>query len=314
MSNALENNSTNSSTRSTTEDRVVRGERMEPIGEQLTDASILGSNPLFQNLEAAQLRVLSAYFVSRQYSPGSFLFKMGDPGESCFVVKRGKIELSLRDHSGDKMVLTEFGPGEIFGEISLLDNGPRTATAMASEDTELLELKREELTRYLQNNPSAAIGLLAVVGSRLRRANEQLRGRVVRNPNLAIEQEFSWGQKIAWKITEASGSFGFLVINLVLFGGWISVNSGLIPGVAAFDPYPFGFLTMAVSLEAIVLSIAVLLAQNLQTARDKVKGEIEYEVNLQAELEISHLHVKVDDLNAEILGRLHKIEGLLERR
>jgi uncharacterized membrane protein len=284
------------------------------LGGQGSNANILGLNPLFKHLEGAQLRVLSAYFVSSTYAPGTFLFKMGDPGESCFVVKRGKVELSLRDHSGDKMVLAEFGPGELFGEISLLDNGPRTATAMVLEETELLELKREELTRYLENNPTATIGLITVVGARLRKANEQLRGRVIRNPNLAIEQEFSLGQKIAWRITEASGSFAFLVVNVLLFAGWILWNSNLIPGITAFDPYPFGFLTMAVSLEAIVLSIAVLLSQNLQAAREKVKGEIEYEVNLQAELEVAHLHEKVDDLNAEVLSRLHRLEKLLESR
>ena len=290
------------------------GAAVEQTETPIADVSILAQNPLFKNLDTAQLRVLSAYFVSRTFAPGTFLFKMGDPGESCFVVKKGRVELSLRDHSGDKMVLTEFGPGEIFGEISLLDNGPRTATAMSLDETELLELNREELTRFLRNNPEATIGLLTVVGSRLRRANEQLRGRVVRNPNLAIEQEFSIGQRIAWIITEASGSFSFLVVNVLLFALWIVLNINLIPSVPAFDPFPFGFLTMAVSLEAIVLSICVLLAQNLQTARERVRSEIEYEVNLQAELEIAHLHEKVDDFNADVIGRLHRLEKMLNER
>ena len=108
-------------------------------------------------------------------------------------------------------------------------------------------------------------------------------------------------------MTQKFGSITFLAINAIWFTAWIFLNIGIVPGVTPFDPFPFGFLTMSVSLEAIFLSIIVLLAQNLQGSRDRIRGDLEYEINLKAELEIAHLHTKVDLMHAEILARLHRL-------
>jgi len=135
-----------------------------------------------------------------------------------------------------------------------------------------------------------------------------------RNVNDQIPDSRSGAQRAADWIAEFSGSIPFLLINFGLFFVWIIVNTDRVPGVHAFDPFPFGLLTMAVSLEAIFLSIFVLISQNRQAAKDRVRSDIEYDVNLKAEREVAHLHEKMDDMNADMLARFEALEGHLGNR
>ncbi len=243
-----------------------------------------------------------------RFAAGEVIFNFGDVGDCLYVVRTGQVELSVRNKKGEKIVLKVVEGGEVFGELSLLDNGPRTATATALEETHLLMLEQEDFHSFLKENSEAALELLEVLGGRIRQTNNLLRRLTSQNPNAAIEKDLNWGQRIANYIANFSGSIPFLFINAGFFIAWIVINQGWIPAVAPFDPYPFGFLTMAVSLEAIFLSIFVLLAQNLQAAKDRIRGDIEYEVNLRAELEVAELHEKIDQMNSDVLNRLHQIE------
>jgi uncharacterized membrane protein len=152
--------------------------------------------------------------------------------------------------------------------------------------------------------------LLTATGKRLREASRQLRHAASRDINLEVEDTRTTVMKMADWISEFSGSLPFLFIHCVLFGLWIALNTGPLAGtsVGGWDPFPYGFLTMCVSLEAIILSVFVLLSQNRQVARDRTRNDIEYQVNLKAELEIAHLHEKIDEMNAELLDRLTKLE------
>jgi uncharacterized membrane protein len=145
------------------------------------------------------------------------------------------------------------------------------------------------------------------MGGRLRKDVEMLRQTASRNVNEEMQVTPTTVQKIADWIANFSGSLPFLTLNALLFLVWIVLNMNVIPGVAAFDPFPFGLLTMWVSLEAIFLSIFVLISQNRQAEKDRVRADIEYDVNLKAELEIAHLHAKVDRLQAQILAQLSEI-------
>ncbi len=131
------------------------------------------------------------------------------------------------------------------------------------------------------------------------------------NVNIAFESNLSLSQRIANRLADFSGSMPFLALNALIFLGWIVINVELIPGIAAFDPYPFGFLTMSVSLEAIFLSIVVLLAQNLNSAKERVRNDIEYEVNLKAERKITELHRRITQLHNDLSRQIIKID---ERR
>jgi CRP/FNR family cyclic AMP-dependent transcriptional regulator len=270
-------------------------------------AELLGIVPLFKLLDAAERSDLERALERREWSAGQRVFSAGEPGDSLYVVGTGSVELFVKDDAGTRIVLAVCGPGEVFGELSLFDGGARTATAVAVEDSMLLVLDREDLLQFLRKHPDAALDLLTTMGQRIRSTDELLRRRVARNINEEMEIRSTALERAADVIAEYSGSIPFLALNALWFAAWIGWNT--LPFLPHFDPYPFGFLTMMVSLEAIFLSIFVLVSQNRQTAKDRLRADAEYEVNLKAELEILHLHEKVDLLTEELLARLPRLSS-----
>ena len=277
------------------------------------DAEMLAGVELFEHLGDEDRASLAKVVDLRRLDAGATLFNTGDPGESLYIVRSGEVELYIRDTTGQKIVLTVAGTNEIFGELALLDNKPRTATAIALVDSELLELDREDLILLFQKTPAAALRLLAAMGHMTRKADELLRTRVSRNVNEEVEERLSTFQRIADWISWFSGSMAFLLVNAAWFATWIALNT-LPLGIRAFDPYPFGLLTMIVSLEAIFLSCFVLLSQNRQAEKDRVRSDIEYAINVKAELEVAHLHEKTDQIYSEMMDRFVKLEKLMGPR
>ena len=272
------------------------------------DASLLIDLPLFESL-ADEERALLAEAVDIIAIPsGKALFKAGDPGHAMYVVATGEIEISVTDHAGQKIVLTVASRGDVFGELAMLDAGPRSATAIAVGDCELLELDREDLLMMVTRRPESALHLLGAMGAMTRKADMLLRTRVARNPNEAIEERLTLVERVADWIANFSGSVGFLALNILWFGSWIGLN---VAGIWDFDPFPFGLLTMIVSLQAIFLSIFMLLAQNRQAAKDRIRSDVEYEINVKAELEVAHLHEKIDSMREDVLERMQRIEARL---
>jgi uncharacterized membrane protein len=247
---------------------------------------------------------------------GETLFRAGDPGESLYLVRAGEVELSIQDNVGQKITLDTVRPGDFFGEIALLDEESRTATAVALTETELIELDRGDLLLLFQKKPDAALHMLAAMGRMTRKADALLRQRVSRNVNEEVEERTTVVQRVADWLAWFSGSILFLFLHAVWFGVWIALNVGLVnvPGLSGFDPFPFGLLTMIVSLEAIFLSTFVLISQNRQVEKDKVRADIEYDVNIKAEMEIAHLHEKSDHLHEEMLRRFERLEKALARQ
>jgi CRP/FNR family transcriptional regulator, cyclic AMP receptor protein len=272
-----------------------------------TDAALLAEVPFFALLDEGERELLATRLETVQLPAGRTVCEYGDPGDSLFIVRKGAVEVFFRDDTGGRIVLDTAGPGDFFGELSLLDGGPRSASVVVTEDLEALRLDREHLDEFLKNHPGAAISLLAAMGRRLRQTDERLRHTASRNVNEEVEDRRTVVQKAADWIAEFSGSIPFLMIHVGWFFIWIVVNVQFVPGVPVFDPFPFGLLTMIVSLEAIMLSVFVLLSQNRQAEKDRVRADIEYDVNLKAELEIAHLHEKVDRLHAEVVSRLDRL-------
>jgi CRP/FNR family cyclic AMP-dependent transcriptional regulator len=269
-------------------------------------ADLLAEVPLFQLLSIEERNLLAEELDIVRYSVGETVFATGDPGDSMYVIRKGEVEVFFKDDTGAKVVLEVAGPGDFFGELSLLDSGPRTASAVVMRDVEALRVDRRDLDELLRLQPGSALELLTAMGRRMRVTAELLRHTASRNVNQEVADQRSTIQKAADWIAAASGSIPFLMLHCVGFAGWIIVNMGILPDVPVFDPYPFGLLTMAVSLEAIILSVFVLLSQNRQVAKDRVRSDVEYDVNLKAELEIAHLHEKLDRVASEILARLGK--------
>jgi len=271
------------------------------------DPSFLVNIKMFELLNEDDRVALANVIDELSVPEGHTLFQAGDPGDSLFIVREGEIELFIKDTAGQKIVLTTAQAGDMFGELAMLDTGPRTATAVALASSEVLVLDRGDLVLLFQRKPEAALHMLASLSGLTRKADELLRTRVSRNVNEEIEVHSSLLQKIADWIAWFSGSMPFLIVNGAWFVGWIIVNT-LPVGIRPFDPYPFSFLTMIVSLEAIFLSCFVLVSQNRQAEKDRVRSDIEYEVNIKAELEIAHLHEKTDRLYENMMARFEKLE------
>jgi CRP/FNR family cyclic AMP-dependent transcriptional regulator len=280
-----------------------------------TDAALLAGVPFFQYLDDYEREVLARQIDEVRIPAGELVFQMNDPGGTMFVIRTGSVEVFCKDDTGERIVLETPGPGEVFGEISFLDGGGRTASVLAMEDLEALAVDREDLEHLFRTHPEAGLDIITAMGNRLRRTVELLRHTTSRNVNAEMEDLRTTVERVADWIAAFSGSITFLMLHIVFFAVWILLNVNWLPGWTPpnFDPFPFGLLTMVVSLEAIILSVFVLLSQNRQAEKEHVRGDIEYDVNLKAELEIAHLHEKVDRLHSEALGRLDELRHMMGR-
>lgn len=275
------------------------------------DTTFLSQIQLFAQLDDDERGVLGQAMSERALGPGELLFRVGDPGDSMFIVTAGAVELFVKDTAGQKILLHTATPGDFFGELSLLDGGSRTASAVALEPASLLVLDREDLLQLFRKRPDAALDMLAAMSRMTRKANRLLRERVARNVNEEVSEERGGlVLRVADWVANFSGSITFLVLHVGIFAAWILLNVGALP-FGDFDPFPFGLLTMAVSLEAIILSTLLLFSSNRQTARDRIRSDVEYEINLKAELEVAHLHEKTDRIHEEMLDRFARLEKAL---
>ncbi len=271
------------------------------------DAALLAEVPLFHLLDDEERASLAAHLEVVTFPAGHVIFNYGEPGDAMYIVRGGEAELSFKNDTGEKIVLEKVSQGDFFGELAFLDGGSRSATVLVTEPLEALLMDRGDLQSFLQKHPHASIDLLTALGKRLRKTSETLRHTATRNVNEETEDKRTAVQKTADWIAEFSGSIAFLMLHVGLFAAWILWNTQS-PERMHFDPYPFNFLTMCVSLEAIFLSVFVLLSQNRQAAKDRVRADIEYDVNLRAELEIAELHQKMDRLHADTLAHLQQIQ------
>ena len=270
----------------------------------------------FELLNGEDRRALAEVVDLVRLNEGETLFRAGEPGESLYLVRSGEVELFIQDNVGQKITLDTAAPGDFFGEIALLDAGPRTATAVALGEAELIELDRDDLLLLFERKPDAALHMLAAMGRMTRKADALLRQRVSRNVNEEVEERATLVQRVADWLAWFSGSMFFLLIHAVWFGAWIALNVGVVnlPGLSGFDPFPFGLLTMIVSLEAIFLSTFVLISANRQAEKEKVRADVEYDVNIKAEMEVAYLHDKADRLHEEMLRRFSHLEKLIAAR
>ena len=271
------------------------------------DPNFLANIKMFELLDEDDRVALAKVVDELKVPSGHTLFQAGDPGDSLFIVREGQIELFIKDTAGQKIVLHTAEAGDMFGELAMLDSGARTATALALTESVVLVLDREDLVMLFQRIPEAALHMLAALTSLTRKADELLRTRVSRNVNEEMDVHSTLLQRVADGIAWFSGSMPFLMVNGGWFIIWIIINTFPV-GIPAFDPYPFGLLTMIVSLEAIFLACFVLISQNRQAEKDRVRSDIEYEVNIKAELEVAHLHEKTDRIYENMMARFEKLE------
>jgi len=258
---------------------------------------LLDGIPLFAGLTGDEKWDLARRINIRDVPAGHPLFWINERGEEFFVIQSGHVAITVPDADAKKEVtIAVLGPGDFFGEVSLLDGGPRTATARTQTESSLLVIGRDAFGQFIRDFPSAAAHILEVLGKRQRNSVEKLRG--IRNLNEVMDAKLTAWQKITSAIAATAASRAFLLVHACGFVSWIVVNLAL--GHRGFDPYPFPFLCFWCSSEAIFLSLFILISQNMQTQKDRLRTELEYQVALKAQFEIMQLHRKLDALPATL--------------
>jgi uncharacterized membrane protein len=258
------------------------------------DWELLAEVSLFALLGHDERKALARCMVVQRYQEGDVLYTRGDPGgRTLHVVRSGRVQVTLVNQVGETMVLGENTAGKLFGEISLFDGGPRTASVHAVEETEVLTLSREDLFSFLHEHPHAALDLLAVMGHRLRETNELLQKTVSRNLNEEAVEQMTFGQRVADLVASFGGSWTFIILFGSLLVVWVAANAFVIYE-KPFDPYPFILLNLVLSTLAALQAPIIMMSQNRQSAKDRLRADMDYEINLKAELEIAQLHSKVD--------------------
>ncbi|HSE50087.1 MAG TPA: DUF1003 domain-containing protein [Terriglobales bacterium] len=272
-----------------------------------TTTGMLADVPIFSLMDEDERALLAERMEVREVSKGETIFHHGDAGDSLMIIKSGRVQVYVENTEGQKIILGEIEPGEILGEISLFDPGPRSATAVAVEGSELLVLDHDDLWEAMQRKPHIAKDMLAVLGRRLRATDELLRTQVSRNLNEEEEDRLTFGQRIADKVAAFGGSWTFIIFFGVVLVTWAIINT-IVLATRAFDPYPFILLNLFLSMLAALQAPVIMMSQNRQAQKDRLKADLDYQINLKAELEVAQLHNKVDKIYEAMQGHFAKIE------
>ncbi|HEX9160271.1 MAG TPA: DUF1003 domain-containing protein [Thermoanaerobaculia bacterium] len=279
------------------QDDTVRTRRREEL---------LGTIPLFESLTPDDLRSLARRLEMEDFTEGGVIFRQGDVGSSLFLIEDGAVEISYGDGKA-KVLLAHLFPGQYFGELSVFDGAPRSATATATRQSRLVRLDRDDLVDFVNKNPSAALRIIAEMSERLRQTNELMSRQVSRNVLEEEEERLTFGQRIADRVATFGGSWPFIGLFGAVMFVWMGIN---IIHVAHFDPYPFILLNLALSTIAAIQAPIIMMSQNRQAAKDKLLAENDYQVNRKAEMEIGALMRG----QAELLARLAMVERMMTRR
>ena len=273
------------------------------------DKDLLRNIPLFAKLSDADRADLAGLMRRRDFAAMQPVFWVGETGDEMFVVAHGKVRLSLPDEEGHDVPIAVIGPGTFFGELSLLDGGPRTATARAETDAGLFSLGRQGFYEFLERHPGAAVYMISVLGARQREALDKL--RQVRNVNEEIEHVVTPVQRLVDRAAAIGAGVPFLVGNLLFIAGWITFHSltynaarernpSLPPIVFNDTPPTFFWLCLLIGMESILLTIFVLNSQRLSAKRDRIRADLEYQINLKAQTDVTNLHRKIDRIEAAL--------------
>ncbi len=273
-----------------------------------TTVAMIGEVPIFELLDDQERAALAQMMDCRDFNQGAVIFEYGDPGGEIFILRSGSVEVFVVNHEGEKIILAENERGDVVGELSFLDGGARTATAVARENTQVLTMHRERLLEFIDKHPHAAIDLLTVVGRRLRATDELLRTHVSRNVNVEEEERMTLGTRVSDKVASFGGSWKFISIFFCFMLVWVSLNTAALFG-HHFDPYPYILLNLFLSMVAAIQAPVIMMSQNRQAAKDRLQADLDYQVNLKAELEVAQLHHKLDHLYERLEQHWARLEN-----
>ncbi len=263
----------------------------------MVNPDIFNEVPLFSLLDHDERNVLAKQVSIREFKKGQTIFKAGDPGGLAYIVQKGLIHVSIEDVNKETIVVDVADDGGIVGASSLLAGESHQTTAVAMEDTIAIEVDRNDITALLSAKPMAGLDMLTIVEKHLRAAHELMRTRASRNPNEEIEENETFGERVADNVAKFGGSWTFVILFGVILLTYTFINSRL---PHPWDPYPFILLNLFLSMLAAIQAPVIMMSQNRQDAKDRVRSELDYRVNLKAEVEIE-----------DMLQRMGKIEEML---
>jgi uncharacterized membrane protein len=266
---------------------------------------LLKSVPLFALLDDDETAVLASQVELKTFASRERIYKVGSPGGPAYVMVSGQVRVSTVDEDGQEVIVDEPSQGEIFGFASMVEQTPHHTNAVALEESTCLEIDRHDITVLLERKPHAGLDLLTVLGRQIHAAQELARGRASRNPNEIIEKEATFGERIADSVAGFGGSWTFILLFGLVLMVYSFVNVGL--GKNAWDPYPFILLNLFLSMLAAIQAPVIMMSQNRQNTRDRLRSELDFDVNRRAESEIKGLAHKLNLLD----DKMHDLESLL---
>ncbi len=271
------------------------------------DPTVLKGVPLFAQLDDEETAVLAGQVELKRFQPRQRIYKLGDPGGQAYIVVSGIVRLTTMDEDFQEVVLNEPGAGEFFGLASMLEGTVHQTTAMALEEAECIEINPQDIQVLLRAKPMSGMDMLTVLGRHIHATQNQVRLRSTRNVNELIERKATFGERIADAVAHFGGSWSFIIAFSLILVVYTWINSSL--KLRAWDPYPFILLNLFLSMLAAVQAPVIMMSQNRQDAKDRLRNELDYDVNRRAEQEIRDLSRKVnllrdmiDDLEELIRG------------
>ena len=269
------------------------------------DPEVLKQVSLFSRLDADEAGVLAAQVELKTFLPRQRIYKRGDPGERGYVMVSGRVRVATVDEDHQEVVVDEPAPGEFFGFASMLEQTIHQTEAVAVDETECIEVDRNDILILLQRKPHAGMDMLASLGHQFHASQQLVRVRANRHPNEIIEEKETMGERIADAVAAFGGSWTFITIFALFMLVYTAINVSL--RNSAWDPYPFILLNLFLSMLAAIQAPVIMMSQNRQDKKDRLRGELDYDVNRRAHAEIQGLANKLN-----LLGdRLGDIEDRL---
>ena len=265
---------------------------------------VLKHVPLFSLFDDEELKVLSAQVELKEFRPRQRIYKMGDPNGHAYVMVTGRVRVTTVDADHQEVVVDEPSHGEFFGFASMLEQTPHQTTATAIDETVCIEVGREDIAVLLQRKPNAGMDMLTVLGRQFHSAQQLVRGRAVRSANEIIEEEATFPQRVADGVVKFGGSWTFIIGFAVATVIYAAIN--LVMGKGAWDPYPFILLNLILSLLAAIQAPVIMMSQNRQDTKDRLRNELDFSVNRRAESEIQGLARKLN-LIGEQMGDMEEM-------
>jgi CRP/FNR family cyclic AMP-dependent transcriptional regulator len=260
------------------------------------NSDALRTVPLFESLDNQAAKEICSLLTVEECDAGQILFQAGDAGDSMYLIDDGKVQISMRSTDGEELILAVLARGDFFGEMALFDGKPRSANATVVESGRLAVLSRPHFLSFLRTSPNGALEMLTALTRRLRRTDELLRHLATRNVNEEEASQLTFADRAADVIAEFGGSWKFIISSLALFVLWVATNSYLLTR-QPFDPYPFILLNLALNMVTALQAPIIMMSQNRQSHKDRLRADLDYRVNLKNELALN-----------EILRRLHILE------